>query len=63
MKGDELNYLKSITSEGNSISWSNQAEADLIHPGDIIQVNGKNEILKNGEKIGNVVGFKENKKK
>ena len=56
----KLNYLKSITSEGNRISWTNKSAADLIFSGDIISINAKNEICKNGEKIGQVTGFQVN---
>ncbi len=53
---DELNFLKALTLEWNTIKWTNQREANLIHPWDIIKVEWTN-ILKNGDIIWNVTGF------
>lgn len=53
---DELNFLKALTLEWNTISWTNQREANLIHPWDIIKIEWTN-ILKNGNVIWNVTGF------
>lgn len=53
---DELNFLKALTLEWNTINWTNQKEADLIVPWDVIKIEW-GEILKNGQAIWNVTGF------
>lgn len=53
---DELNFLKALTLEWNTISWIDKKESDLIHPGDIIKVDWE-KIFKNSKHIWDVKGF------
>ncbi len=53
---DELNFLKALTLEWNTITWIDKKESDLIHPGDVIKVE-QSKILKNWKHIWNVTGF------
>lgn len=59
IEGDELDYLKAITSEWNKIEWTNQKEANNVSAWDIIKVSNW-KILKNGKIIWDVEWFKNN---
>ena len=54
---DELNFLRALTLEWNTISWTDQKEADSIVPWDIIKIEWDN-ILKNWNSIWKVQWFK-----